>query len=337
MSASGPEPPTHKTARPQGDGPGGAVVLGCDTCGAVIEVVAHERGAVCPFCATATVVERAPLPDRPRPTFTIGFALGAEEAERRARRHLARQWLAPERVRRPAAIELRAVYLPAYLWSAAARSAYAVTIGEDYEIEEEVEVEVDVDVGLPVAPGGDAGARRTERRTERRKRTRTETEWHEVSAQHACWLRDVFATASRGVAPAELEAIQPFELRLMRRHQPQLVAGWPTEEPSLARAECEQLAWRAAEDHARARIARQLPGDRWRELRVATRLDEVTLDLVLLPVWLASVPGAPGVRVLVNGQTGAAGGKVPVSRAKVALQVVLMMLLVAAAAWLVKG
>ncbi len=318
MSAPGPQPPTLKVAAPHASADGAATVVGCDSCGAVLEVAAGERGVRCPYCATATVVERAPSPDRPRPSFAIGFAIGRDDAERRARAHLRRQWLAPEAARRVGEATLRPVYLPAYLWSAAGRSAWAASIGEDYQVEYEVETT-------------DAHGDKV-----KEKRTRTETEWHALSGQHAYWVRDVFVTASRGVANAELEAIQPFELVRMRRYQAQLIAGWPAEEPSLARAECEQLAWRAAEVHARQRIGGQLPGDRWRDLRVATRLDEVTLDLVLLPVWVLSHrwhPDRPPVRVLVNGQTGAAGGRAPVSPWKVAIQVALLIALVALIAW----
>ena len=62
---------------------------------------------------------------------------------------------------------------------------------------------------------------------------------------------------------------------------------------------------------------------------------EVQLDalrLVLLPVWIAAVPGPNGpLRMLVNGQTGEVVGEVPRSGWKIALAVALVLLPIAMA------
>ncbi|MCB9565204.1 MAG: hypothetical protein H6709_14770 [Kofleriaceae bacterium] len=297
-----PTHPTLKASRAQDESPRSTRV-GCDTCGAVLELHGVARTGTCPYCATATIVERPAAPDRPLPTFTVGFTLTRDAAEAAARRHLHRQYLAPEALRHAPVDDLRAVYLPAYLYGASATSRWTAEVGEDYQVEEEYTT-VDED-----------GKRVTETRT------RTETEWFPLEGEHAYWLRDVFVTASRGVANAELEAVQPFDLRALRRYRPELVAGWACEDPSLSRDECEQLARRGAEAHARRRVGDFLPGDRWRTLRIGTQLDHVELDLVLVPVWILTCKwraDRPPVRLVINGQTGQTGGKAPVSGWKIA-------------------
>jgi len=53
---------------------------------------------------------------------------------------------------------------------------------------------------------------------------------------------DIHVTASRGLANNELERIEPFDLRQLRRYEPALVAGWIAEEPTLTLAACFELA-----------------------------------------------------------------------------------------------
>jgi hypothetical protein len=300
-------------------GAGAMLRVECNTCGALLELAPVERGAVCPYCATPTVVERPATGDRPLPAFTLGFALDREAAAAAARAYLRRHPLAPLALYRADVDAVRAVYLPAYLYGAAGRSTYSAQIGEDYEVEE------------TVTTTDAQGNQVTE------KRTRTETEWHGLSGEHACWVRDVLVTASRGVDNRELEAVQPFDLRSLRPYQPRLLLGFAAEEPSLDRRECAALARTAAEKSVRSRIGAFLPGDRHSGLRVTTRIEEESLDLVQLPLWVMSCRWAadrPPVRLLVNGQTGQVGGAVPVSATKITVLLLLAFAVLLLVLWL---
>ena len=69
-----------------------------------------------------------------------------------------------------------------------------------------------------------------------------------------------------------------------------------------------------------------MPGDSHRDLQFETQLSREVIDLVLLPVWSFAVRYAedrPPVQILVNGQTGRVGGKVPISAIKVTIAVLL--------------
>ncbi|MFY0579916.1 hypothetical protein ACN28S_41805 [Cystobacter fuscus] len=140
-----------------------------------------------------------------------------------------------------------------------------------------------------------------------------------------------------GLPNAELEALEPFDLRALARYEPALVAGWVAEEPSLSREE----SLRQAREEARARIGRRLssfmPGDSHRELRHDTHLEEESLDVCLVPVWVLAAryaPDKPPLRVVVNGQSGEVFGQAPVSWAKVLLTALAMLALVLLLAWL---
>ena len=264
------------------------------------------RTATCPYCAAPSVVERPPGAEHPPPTFALGFGLTHPAAGERVKHWLTtRHPWSHSGLKRASLQDIRGVYVPAWLYSARAVSRYSASIGEDYTETETYTVEVN-------------GRRET------RTRTVTKTEWRALSGDHEEYVPDVLVTASRGLPNAELEAIEPFDLRLLARYQPALVAGWVAEEPSLPREECLRLARGEALERVGRRLAAFLPGDSYRELRHETHLDEESLDVCLVPVWVLAAryaPDRPPLRVVVNGQTGQVHGQVPVSWVKVALTV----------------
>ena len=70
-----------------------------------------------------------------------------------------------------------------------------------------------------------------------------------------------------------------------------------------------------------------MPGDSHRSLSVATSLSQEAADLIYVPIWVMALRYAadkPPIRVLINGQTGKAGGKAPLSPIRIAILVVLI-------------
>lgn len=276
--------------------------LSCQTCGAELLVAPELRTADCPYCNSPSVVERPPSADRPAPTFALGFEVPRDGAFARVAAWLsARSWFARSDFKRAALGDLRGVYLPAYLYSAAAASDFRAEIGEHYSEEEKVE---EVEGGKP--------ARRT--------RTVQKTEWRPLSGRCAEYVVDLLVTASRGLPNEELERIEPFDLRALCRYQPELVAGWVAEEPTLTPAQGLELGRREAMARVEAKLERFMPGDEHRGLEFETALSHEVVEPCLLPVWVAALryhPKRPPARVLVNGQTGAVFGRVPISWPKV--------------------
>ncbi len=268
--------------------------VSCRSCGASIVVEAVDRTARCAYCDSPQVVDRPATADRPDPLFAIGFAVDRRDATARLRRWLERRRWAPPALRRAAADRVRGVYLPTYLYSAAAHTRYEAVIGEDYY-----------------------ETRTDGKRTRRVRRT----EHRELAGRHACYLSDVLVTASAGVPNDEVERIEPYDLRALRRYAPTLVAGWPAEEPSLSRERCLELAREEARAAVGRAVRRFMPGDSCRDLRVETELRDESIDLTLVPVWVFALryrDDRPPVRLLVNGQTGEVAGTTPLSWGKIA-------------------
>ena len=290
------------------------LTLECRSCGAALTVAPDHRTVTCAYCDSPAVVERPPAADRPAPSFALGFVLDQERAAAAARAWIrSRGLFAHSGLKRATIDKTRPVYLPAYLYGASAQSGYSASIGENYTV---VETYTTTD---------------SKGRTVTRTRTRTVTEWRALRGQHAAYVQDVVVTASRGVTNEELEAVEPFDLGALRRYDPALIAGWPAEEASRGRDECYELARSEAQAQIGRALSAFMPGDSHRELRFQTTLEHEVIDLALLPLWVFALryaEGAPPLRVLVNGQTGRVGGRVPLSTWKIALAVLLGLLLV---------
>lgn len=294
------------------------LTIGCESCGAALQVAPNERTALCPYCTSPSVVERPPAPDRPTPLFGVGFVLPREDAVARVRRWIRSRGIFTHSAFKKAPVEnTRGVYLPAYLYGAVARADYRAEIGENYTVTETKRVN-----GKTVV------------------RRKTKTEWRSLAGRYACYVRDVIVTASRGIPNVELEAIEPFDLRALKRYSAGLISGWISEEPSITVSDCFDLAREEARSTVGRLLARFMPGDKHRDLEASIRLEEEVLELLLLPVWVFAVkyhPEKPPVRILVNGQTGRVAGKPPLSTLKIVMAVLLGLAVVggiALAVWL---
>jgi len=281
--------------------------IACQACGATLLVDANMRTVQCPYCASPSVIERPPSPDRPDPAFVVGFVVDRERATKRVRRWLkSRGMFARTDFKEAAPKVLRGVYLPAYLYGALAHSNFSAEIGENYT---ETETYTTTD-----AKGN----------TVTRTRTVTRTEYRPLEGRHACYIVDVIVTASSGVSNAALEAIEPYDLRALMRYTNAMITGWMAEEPSRPREECRQMAHEESVQKVRNMLSSFMPGDSHRDLRSHTELSDEVTDLVLLPLWTFAVrydETKPPIRILMNGQTGKIAGNVPISSTKVTVAI----------------
>lgn len=292
----------------------GHIEINCQSCGSSLIVEPKMLTAICPYCASSSIIQRPPAKDMPRPSFAIGFVIDHDRATELVRRWLRKSHIFARSDFRRAAPELtRGVYLPGYLYSAVADSDYSASIGENYT---ETQTYTTTD---------------SKGRTVTRTRTVTKTEWRPLTGRHSCYVMDVVVTASRGVGNQELEAIEPFDLRALRRFQPALITGWLAERPSRTQEACLRMARNETRGKVGVMLKNFMPGDSHRDLRFETNVSREVIDLVLFPIWSFAVrydPNKAPLQIFVNGQTGRVGGKVPVSSMKVSLTIAGVLLLI---------
>ena len=291
------------------------MTFACGHCGAGL-LFAGVRTETCPYCASPNFVERPPAANQPRPEFVVAFTGDASVARRKLDVWLgSRTWFADARIKRARVEDLRGVYLPAYLYSAVAHTEYTASIGEHYtEIETYETTDAD-------------GKKKTETRNV------TRTEYRPLSGNHVGYVTDVIASASAGLAHRELQAIEPYDFLALRRYSPAVVAGWIAEEFSREPDDCRRASRGEAVDEVGQRLRRFLPGDSHSDLAWRTTVSWESLDPILVPVWVLAVryrDDKPPRRVVINGQTGAIAGKVPLAWWKVSLAITVAAVVIAA-------
>jgi len=277
--------------------------LTCEECGAALRLAPNRRTSACPYCKCPSVVERPATGACPAPALVLPF-IANETAARAAVKAWTKRWRWFRRSLSTAVIEgIEGVYLPAYLYSAVTYTRYSASIGENYQETETYTVTVNG-------------------KSETRTRTVTKTEHRSLSGEHVGYVADVLVTGSRGLPNAELQHIEPFDMRLLRRYDPALVSGWTTEDATLAPTESVALARGEAVAEVGARLGNFMPGDSHSGLTYQTRIDRETLDLALVAVWVLALrpdPAQPATRVLVNGQTLGVWGEEKLSAIKITL------------------
>jgi hypothetical protein len=278
----------------------------CNQCGASL-AFEGVRTTTCPYCASPNFVERPPSANQPNPTFCLPFLGDQKWARARLERWLgSRTMFADSALKRATVEDMRGVYLPAYLYSAVARTDYTAQIGEHYT---ETETYTTTD---------SQGNTKTETRTV------TRTEYRHLAGKHIGYVTDVIVSASAGLPNDELQRVEPFDLKQLRRFSPEFVSGWIHEEFSRVPEDCKAMSRTEAVDEVGARLRRFMPGDSYSDLAWQTRVEWEALDPMLVPVWVFAVryrTDKPVLRVVINGQTGLIGGKVPLSWLKITLAI----------------
>jgi hypothetical protein len=298
-----------------------AVTFSCGHCGASL-LFEGVRTQTCPYCASPNFVEKPPAAGQPDPSFMVTFIGDAEVARRRLGEWLGSRTLFADPALRHAKVEdLRGVYLPAYLYSAVARTDYTVQIGEQYT---ETETYTTIENGKTVT----------------RTRTVTRTEYRPLAGRHLGYITDVIVSASAGLPNAELQRVEPYDLKQLRRFSPALVAGWIHEEFSRGADDCKRLSRGEAVDEIGARLRRFMPGDSYSDLSWKTQVDWEALEPILVPVWVLALRyrgDKPPLRVVINGQTGKVTGKVPLAWWKIAIAIGLALAVIAALIYVFAG
>lgn len=295
----------------------GYTAFTCDRCGAGL-AFHGVRTEICPYCASPNFLPRAPSAGQPEPAFVLPFLGDAAWAKRHLERWLGTRWFAESALRSARVEDFRGVYLPAYVYSAVARTDFTAQIGEHYtETEERVTHD-------------QAGFRQTETREV------TRTEYRPLSGQHVSYVTDVVVSASAALPHSELARVEPFDLRQLRRFSPAFVTGFVHEEYSRDAYECRRESHHEAVQQVGAKLRRFLPGDGFSDLDWSTAVEWESLDPILVPVWIFVVryreDRAP-LRIVINGQSGRVGGNVPWSWWKLGAALLALATLGAVLAW----
>jgi len=274
----------------------------CKNCSAETAVDPSERSFICPFCGSTYVLELPPgESNRERPEFVVGFAVTPQDAVEKFQGWLRQNgWFRPGDLRQAQIHErMRGVYLPFWSFSMLAASRWSAKIGEYWYRTETYTV---IENGKTVT----------------RTREVRETEWWPLSGLHHSYYSGYLVSGSKGLPQVWAERIKPFRLEALKRYQPYFLAGWLSEEYSVAKDAAEQLCKDEFCRWEERNVAAFMPGDTNSGLAVETEFSHVNSDLILLPVYLLTYKYRDKLyRFLVNGQTGKLCGDKPLSMIRI--------------------
>lgn len=278
-----------------------SVARSCTACGAVLLLPPERVSAACSYCGSNLVDDLRTERSFDR---VCRFRIGRRAAEERLRDHLRGAIWAPSEIRKLArggqlrADELHGVLVPFYRYDAITSARYRARIGLDWTRETHVVV----------------GSKRETKRERH-------TEWFPLGGSSVGQWADHLECASRGLGEREVAKLGAFDLGHAVAFDPRLLAGWESELPARGRAATDDRARGSIRELAARRLAeRLLPGDHVRLDHFACDVELARVDLVLVPVWVASYrhAGKP-YRLLVHGQDGRCVGRPPISPTKVSI------------------
>lgn len=288
----------------------------CSGCGAQFVASPTTIATACGWCGSRLVdTAAAPGVDR-----IVPFRVTARAAHQRLRTHLADSVWAPGEVRQLARSgqlrpqELRGVLVPYFVYRATIDARWRARIGIDWWRSEKA-----VD--------------RHGKPTTRRVR---ETEWFDSDGTAVADQGGHQECASATLTTGEAEALGRFDLGRAVLFDPKILAGFGAELPTRRRAEVDADARVAIRRHALRRLAtRVLPGEHHDVVGFDCDVTLHTLEVVLMPVWVATYRHRGELcRLLVHGETGACVGRPPISSVKVSLAAAAVALSIVILLWL---
>jgi len=255
----------------------------CAQCGASMSYDASAGTLKCPFCGSERLEAKADSRVLAAER-VVRFAVDQNDATDRLRAWLGRGfWRPGDLVRRASVVAMRPVYVPYWVFRANVH-AYWTADSND----------------LPAFTRGD---------------------WRPVFGEHQATYDHLLVGASGALSDYETRALTPFRID-EGVPEDQIDLNNVTVEPfAVSRKTAGQLARGGLASRERAACQLLVPG-RGRHVKINLRIEGLSSEPVLLPVWMMAYRYRQRVfRFLVNGQTGQATGQAPRSVAKIAAAV----------------
>jgi hypothetical protein len=125
------------------------------------------------------------------------------------------------------------------------------------------------------------------------------------------------------------QAIEPFPTQDLAVYEPDYLSGFLAEEYAIDLPAALAIAEERMRSEIRDACGREVPGDTYRNLQVASQFTGVAYKSALFPLWIAAYQyGGKPYRFLVNGVTGKTSGDAPWSVVKIGLAALAALILI---------
>jgi predicted RNA-binding Zn-ribbon protein involved in translation (DUF1610 family) len=280
----------------------------CRSCKAVTVFEATRVGQQCDFCGSPALVDYTEIKAPIRPQSLLPFTVTESQVRESIRRWYASKWLAPNRFTSRALVDtVHGVYVPYWTFDAHVRCPWQAEAGHYYYTTE------------------------TYRDNQGRRQTRQvrHVRWEHASGVVQHFFDDEKVPGTQGVNRTLLRQIEPFPTTDLVPYDTAFLSGFVVEHYQVVLIDAAQQSQQQMHAKLQAMCATQVPGDTYRNLRIAPQYSGQTFKHILVPVWLLTyMYRARNYQVVVNGYTGAIAGDYPKSAWKVFFLVLVVLLLV---------
>jgi ribosomal protein S27E len=290
-----------------------ALQVDCNGCGSVVTFEPPEVAGLCPFCGAALVAQAKAADPLIAPDGLLPAKVPKDQALAEVRQWLQTRWFAPDALKRIARPEgIAGVYLPFWDYDADTASRYAGERGQHYW-ETEYYTETD----------NNGNSVERSRQVQR-------TAWYPASGQVARHFQGVLVGASRAVAEAKLNALEPWDLESLCPYEPAYLAGFKAQRYQVELTDGFEKAKGTMQRTIAEDVRRNIGGDEQRIEQIETEYANAMFRHLLLPVWIGAYRFKGKVyQVAVNARTGEVQGERPYSSAKIALLVAAVLAILA--------
>lgn len=256
-----------------------AQTFDCSGCGASMVYDASVKTLSCPFCGSSGLTEQ-PHARGLLPRYVVPFQINREQATANLRSWLGQGFWRPGDLAQAATVDaMSAVLVPYWVFSGTTHTYWTA----------------DTNQTPPLARAS----------------------WYPVTGEYIGTHRGVLVAASSVLTADETNQLSPFDLATSVAAEQVNYEGTIVERFCVPRKHARPLAQSGLESLDRMHCARHVPGAH-RNLRTNTRVENLSSEPVLLPVWVLAYRYRHEVhRFLMNGQTGQAIGTAPIDYWKV--------------------
>jgi hypothetical protein len=268
----------------------------------------RASGQQCDFCGSPALVDYTEIKAPIRPQSLLPFKVTASQVRESIRRWYASKWLAPNRFKSRALVDtVHGVYVPYWTFDAHVRCPWQAEAGHYYYTTE------------------------TYRDSQGRQQTRQvrHVRWEPAAGVVQHFFDDEKVPGTHGIDRALLRQVEPFPTTDLVPYDTAFLSGFVVEHYQVVLIDAARQSQQQMHAKLQAMCASQVPGDTYRNLRIAPQYSGQTFKHILVPVWLLTyLYGARNYQVVVNGYTGAIAGDSPKSAWKIFFLVLAVLLLV---------
>lgn len=294
--------------RGEGEVEEGSSEYECPNCGAAVVLENFATTEECPYCGATNIVKKERLQGL-KPDSILPFTVTRDSAFACGKKWLKRKIFAPTKLKKNFKVEqFKGIYEPSFVFASDTFSSYDGKLGEDYYV--------------TVRRGKNTV---TERRTR----------WFFVSGGYNKSFDGIVIEAASSLDQSQMNKLLPYDLGSAEQYKREYLAGFAAERYNESLDDSFEGAKSVMDDDIRASILSQYKYDRVAYLNVNTNYGNIKFNYTLLPVWVCGYKFRDKLwSFLVNGRSGRATGKAPLSVPKVLLTVIAVLGVVGVLIWL---